>query len=427
VKKLEPKDVFVPGRFPLQTNNVYADRGRPQSDFLKAIERAFVPVVFGSYGVGKSSLSRYCVKSWEAEGKLVYIESLYGKSLADIFTRILEILGYEVTTETTSQRERETGGETGFEVEGGILAWLKASVSGKISRKDKKILGAKKQLVVTSPTDSKVLDLCEDAGLFLMLDETHRASEGLRKDLSAFLKAYANRNHKNFRLAVIGTETDASRLVIRDPGVDRLLQEVPVHPITEAEGRSILFDGMARLGITVPEELGVKVIKSGVGSPFVLQYLSLEMAESALSVGASELTEEMHSNALRTYARAKAQRMIHQYRTAIETTGEKRYRKRVLHAMARAEDDYVTMDQLTASISSELKENVPSTSLSGPLRELKTDKYGKLLTDVDGPSGTARAYNYSAFSDPAMKSIIRMIEELARPGEEVPRDLQQER
>ena len=174
---LQPSDVFVPGKFPLGVSNIYANRGKPQDDFEKAVSRSFVPVVFGSYGVGKSSLSRFCAKPWEASKKLVYIETTYGKSLADILTRILEILGYEVTTETTTQTEREAGAEAGFGLEGGILGYLKASIAGKMSRKRKKALGAKRQLVVKSPTDSKVLDLCEEAGLFLMLDEMHRASE----------------------------------------------------------------------------------------------------------------------------------------------------------------------------------------------------------------------------------------------------------
>ena len=239
------------------------------------------------------------------------------------------------------------------------------------------------------------------------------------------MKAYANRNHRCFKIAIIGTETEANKLIIRDPGVDRLLQEVPVHPITEIEGRSILFDGMSRLGISVPEELGVRVIKSGVGSPFVLQYLALEMAEVARKTGSHELTPDMYTEALKTYAKAKAQRMIHQYRLAIETTGQKRYRKQILHAMAHAEDDYVTMDQLIRSVSKQMGEEVPSTALSGPLRELKTDKYGSVLTDIEGVSSSARAYNYSAFTDPAMKSVIRMIMELARPGEEIPQELQQ--
>jgi hypothetical protein len=125
--------------------------------------------------------------------------SHFPKAKFSILTRILEVLGYEVTTETTTQTEREAGAEAGFGLEGGILGYLKASIAGKISRKRKKALGAKRQLVVKSPTDSKVLDLCEEAGLFLMLDEMHRASDKLREDLSAFLKAYTNRNHKNFR------------------------------------------------------------------------------------------------------------------------------------------------------------------------------------------------------------------------------------
>ncbi len=423
---LKPSDVFVPGKFPLDKYNIFADRGRPQEDFTKAVDRAFVPVVFGSYGVGKSSLARFCAKPWELNRRLAYIETTYGKSLADILTRVLEILGYSVTVETTTLKENELGSEAGFGLEGGVLGYLKARIAGKLSRKRKKAIGAKRELLVRSPTDSKIMELCEEAGLFLMIDEMHRGSERLRVDLSAFLKAYANRNHKRFRIAIIGTETDANKLVLRDPGVDRVLQEVAVHTMKESESRQLIFEGIDRLGLKMPEPLGLRVIRSGVGSPFVLQYLAVEMAERAHQLNLSTLTEDMHTEALKSYAKAKAQRTIHQYRLAIETTGEKRYRKRLLHAMAHVEDDYVTMEQLVEIVSKEMGEAVPSTALSGPLRDLKTEKFGSVLTDIESHGGGGRAYNYSTFADPAMKSIVRMIEELAKPGEDIPRELQQD-
>jgi hypothetical protein len=78
--------------------------------------------------------------------------------------------------------------------------------------------------------------------------------------------------------------------------------------------------------------------------------------------------------------------------------------------MANSEDEYVTMEYLVEQVSNALGENVPSTALSGPLRQLKTDKNGKILRDVENPAGGGRLANYSGFTDPAMKSIIRMVE-----------------
>lgn len=99
---MKPSDVFVPGRFPIEQHNVYADRGEPQRLVDQAWRRGFVPVIYGSYGTGKSSLARFCSKAVEEQGRLVYIESVYGKSLAGIFERVLD----QVTIETTSnQRE----------------------------------------------------------------------------------------------------------------------------------------------------------------------------------------------------------------------------------------------------------------------------------------------------------------------------------
>jgi len=162
-EKLTPSDVFVPGRFPIMDKNVYADRGSTQRDLVLSLSRGFVPIVFGSYGVGKSSLARFCTKSWDQKGKLVYIESVYGKSLVNIFERVLEFLGYEVTIEKHDTDEKESYSDLGFEVAGGILGFLKAKTAGKLGRKRKKALGSKRELLIKSPTDSKILDLgCRD-------------------------------------------------------------------------------------------------------------------------------------------------------------------------------------------------------------------------------------------------------------------------
>jgi len=409
---MHPNEVFVPGKFPIDARNAYADRGEPQASFRQSLDRGFVPVLYGSYGVGKSSLAAVCAKPWRESKRLVYVETVYAKTLADILRQVLEFLGYSVVTETRESDEKEAGSDVGFELGGGIWGALKASISGKLSRKRKKALAQTRVLLVSSPTDSRVMDLCEAKGLLLVLDELHRASPELLRDLAAFLKAYANRNHKQFKIALLGTSADASKLVARDPGVDRCLQEVKLHPLKESEAKSIVTPGMAGLGLRVEGPALDSLVKSSVGSPFIVQFLCLEAAEAAIQRPERLVTAADVKAALARYATAKAPRMIRAYRLAIETVGEKRYRKQVLHAMARVEDEYVTMDQIVRFVSEQLGEAIPSTALSGPLRDLKTPQFGSILSDIPNLSGDARMYNYSCFSDPAMRAVIRFIEEI---------------
>ena len=316
-----------------------------------------------------------------------------------------------MTIETTSATEKESTAEAGFEVSGGILAALRAQLSGKLSRKRKKSVASRRELLIKSPTDSGMLDLCEEAGILLLIDELHRGSNTLREELSAFLKAYANRNTKEFRVGLIGTEDDAGRLVVRDPGIDRLLQEVPVPTISDQEARQIIVPGMEKLSIPMPEEVIARTVRAGVGSPFIVQYLCLEMAEHAAERG-DELAGDDLDRALKAYGSSKAQRLLKQYHRAIETTGPKRYRKQILHAMARIPHEYVTMEELATAVSGQLNEVVPSTTLSGPLRDLKSESYGTVLADVPGFRPETRAFNYSTFADPAMKAVVRLVVEM---------------
>jgi hypothetical protein len=95
--------------------------------------------------------------------------------------------------------------------------------------------------------------------------------------------------------------------------------------------------------------------------------------------------------------------------SAVENKGEKRYRKRILNAMAQCEDEYVTMEQIRATVSAELGEDVPSTALSGPLRELKEPKFGPVLQDVSRPDASGRLANYTVFVDPTLKAFVRLL------------------
>ena len=287
-----------------------------------------------------------------------------------------------------------------------LAAKLKAGITRQRSASEEEV----RELVVRSPTESKLIDICDENSILLLVDELHRASEQFSSDLTAFLKSFANRNCKQFRIALIGTENEASRLVISDPGTDRVLEEISLTTLSESEALEIVTTGFGRLNMLVNDDV-INALKTySVGSPFVLQFLCLEVAEACQTRSENSPTIDDVKTALATYARRKAQRLIREYRATIETVGQKRYRKQVLTAMANSDDEYVTMEYLVEQVSGALGETVPSTALSGPLRQLKTERYGKILRDVENPAGGGRLANYSGFTDPAMKSIIRMVE-----------------
>lgn len=407
---IKPSDVFVPGKFPIEESNVYADRGTPQADVRTALSRAYVPLVFGGYGVGKSSMVVKVAHNFSNTHKIVYVENVYGKSFSAIFERILEELGYEVTVQRTSGTGSMTATNAEGEISGNAFYVLAAKLKTGITRQRRASEEEVRELMVRSPTESKLIDICDENSILLLVDELHRASEQFSNDLTAFLKSYANRNCNEFRIALIGTENEASRLVISDPGTDRVLEEISLTTLSDSEAEDIVTTGFERLGMQVNDEVVNSLKTYSVGSPFVLQFLCLEVAENCQNRSQNVPTIDDVKTALATYARRKAQRLIREYRATIETVGEKRYRKQILTAMANSDDEYVTMEYLVDQVSAALGETVPSTALSGPLRQLKTEKFGKILRDVENPAGGGRLANYSGFTDPAMKSIIRMVE-----------------
>lgn len=404
---LKPNDVFTPGQLPIRPGNVYAPRGDAEADFRKAIRRGLLPLVFGEYGVGKTSMARFAFLDEDKEGRLVNVESVADKSLDEILSRCLEKIGYRIETKRARQQGRSTSHEQGGEAEASS-GFFKAVIASKRTTSATSDESVEEELVVTSPTDSRVVELCEVHRIVLLLDEVHRASPEFADDLTKFLKTYANANCRYFRIALLGTSSDPSRLVRRDPGIDRLVQEIRLKAMSGDEARYVVDKGMNDLRISIAPDVADQLVRISVGSPSILQYLCLEVAESAFDRSPRIATSEDVAAALREFVDKRAARLYAAYMTGIETVGTLRYRKQVLRAMAEAEDEFVTMEEIRNKASTYLGRDVPSTALSGPLRELKEAKYGRLLSDIERPGGDGRVLNYTTFTDPSMKAFIRM-------------------
>lgn len=404
---LTPNDVFTPGKLPIRPTNVYAARGEAETQFRKALQRGMIPVVYGEYGVGKTSMARFVLRDADAAGRLVNVESVADKSLDEVFSRCLEKLGYAVTTKriegAVAARTHEQSGQA--EVNSG---WLKAIVASKRSQTVSTTQQVEEQFVVTSPTDSKLIELCEAAGVVLLLDELHRATTDFASDLSKFLKSYGNASCSRFKVVLLGTSSDASRLVSSDPGIDRLLQEVHLKAMTSSEAEFVVAKGMGDLAIKIEPSTVDRLVRTCVGSPSILQYLALETAEAAFRRDPRVVQAPDVEGALQAFVETKEARLNKSYVAAIESVGELRYRKQILRAMAECEDEYVTMEMIRTRVSEYLGKDIPSTALSGPLRDLKDERFGTVLSDVERPDGSGRLANYTTFKDPALKAFIRL-------------------
>jgi hypothetical protein len=408
-KPLRPTDVFTPNRFPLEENNVYAARADAERNLMQALDRNQIPVIYGEYGVGKTTLVKKFFARDEYEGRFVHLLSPAGKNLDDVAKVVLEALRYSVDISS----EQRTGSTIEASAEAGVFGTLKAKLRGDITESRT----TRRELVVRAPTDQGLLDVMADARVILAMDEMHKASDGFRLQLAEMLKATANLGRGYPKVVVLGTTADASDLVRQDEGIDRLVREVRVEPMTDTEATFVVTDGMAKLGLKVSDERVERIVRTAAGAPALLQEICLDVAERAVDGGASAITDELINESIRTFLLNSQARLTQRYMSAIETFGPKRYRKQVLRAMAESPNDFVTMEELTTSISIYLAETVPATALSGPLQVLKQEDYGEILRDVERPSADgSRVYNLNAFKDPRMKAFIRAMHAVEEQG-----------
>lgn len=394
-----PNEVFTPGEIPLEETNVYVSRSDSEKALKRAIDRNWCPVVFGDYGVGKTTLVLRYFRKAEKEGRLVYFESAADLTMPKVFEAVLEALQYEVTVEeihSTSSSLSSTFGNKILKAEANV-----AASKSKTTR-----------LAVSSPTDKGMLNLIGEARLVLVVDEMHRASDQFRADLTSFIKV-SRVGAKDSTLVLVGTSADPLLLVASDPGIDRFVKDTPVTLMSEPEATKLVTEGFGKLKLTIDKQLIDKTVTIASGAPSILQTLCLDMAEHAVESHRKEVVTADLTEAVKRYLDDNSGRMTRRYFTAIETQGPKRYRKQVLHAVARLERDYATMDDLRREVSAALGEKTPATALSGPLRALKEKEYGSVLQSVERDTG-GEVQNVSSFTDPMMKSFVRFMETLTR-------------
>src|SRR6266516_1018425 len=119
---LQPSDVFTPNQFPVEEYNVYAAREVAERSLRRAVARTEVPVIYGEYGVGKTTLMKRFFLDDERAGRLIHVLTPAGKNMDDVARIILEQLNYSVEVSGESRDRR--GVETSLEAGGGFIPFV---------------------------------------------------------------------------------------------------------------------------------------------------------------------------------------------------------------------------------------------------------------------------------------------------------------
>lgn len=409
--QLTPADVFTPSRAPLREHNVYVTRTDAEHELESAVSQGDTPLIFGEFGVGKTSLALHFFRGSREDRRLVHFTSPADQALDAVFQQALEQIGYTVERGVVEEQATTDG------VEAEIGLWSVFRARSSASSTDSST--ANYELLVQSPTDSAVLDALEDRRLILLIDELHQASVEFRRDLVRLIKTLSDRGASYPVLVLAGTSAQPEMLVQLDPGVDRLVREVPVRPLTTEESGQVVRRGFAKLDIEVSEALLQRLVGTAAGAPSLLHTLCLEAAESARRDLSGMLAAQDVDIAVEKVVQRHYHRLTERYMKATNTTGSKRYREKILRACAESDADFITMEMLVEKVSEYTGENVPRTRLSEPLRHLKSIEYGDILADVPRIDGEGRHYNLTVFKDPSMKAYVRFLMALEDQGQRV--------
>jgi nucleoside-triphosphatase THEP1 len=396
----KPSQVFTPTQLPLERHNAYVHRAEAEEKVERFLNRGQVPVVFGEYGVGKTTVVRKVLRDLGHEKNLIYVPSVAGRTMNDILRVVLERLGYKVDVEEVSTDSRTNTVGAKLVVEGSLGETYGTTRLQKYA--------------VQGPTDEKIGQLLRAAEVTLVVDELHRGSHEFRVDLADFIKTTHGQDSIWPQIVLIGTSVDSASLVANDPGIDRFVKELRVSPMTMPESRALVDAGFSTLGIQVGLGIRDLVTRTAAGAPSLLQSVCLDMAERALKSGRAALDEEDYRVAVKLYLEENGSRLAEAYTASIEHTGPKKYRKQILVAMSLIDDDFFELETIRKRIEERTGFSVEQTALSGPLRHLKEGS-DSILQDVKRRDGD-RVYNVSAFRDPMMKSFIRFMNELEDQG-----------
>ena len=227
-------------------------------------------LLYGDYGVGKTSVWRVLLRDRRFEEALVVPDL----SLPQLFLQILSKYGADLVA---SKLTIETGSKVGGEISG-KLHGIGAKVTSEITSSS----GAEKQPVelprLNIPFLVDKLEGIQKSVDFIVLEEIHRIEQqSAREDLVRLIKALSDRPSISLRLVMVGSGRKESDLLSGEEYAkyqNRLIHSVLVPPLTHEEVKVLLHQREESLGMKFEGKTSDELARISSGYPYVANTLA---------------------------------------------------------------------------------------------------------------------------------------------------------
>lgn len=226
-------------------------------------------LLYGDYGVGKTSVWRVLLRDRRYEEALVVPDL----SLPQLFLQILSKYSADLIA---SKLTIGTGSKVGGEISASLHG-----VGAKTTSEITSTSGREAQPVelprLNIPFLVNKLEEIQKSVDFLVLEEVHRIDQSAREDLVRLIKALSDRPSITLRLVMVGSARKESDLLSGAEYAryqNRLIHSVPVLPLTHAEVKELLRSREQSLGMKFEGKTGDELARISSGYPYVANTLA---------------------------------------------------------------------------------------------------------------------------------------------------------
>lgn len=207
-------------------------------------------------------------------------------------------------------------------------------------------------------------------------------------------------------IGIVGIASSVDDLIGKHPSLERCLKQIEMPRMSKDELRTIIVKGMAKIGITIPEDIKERIVSFSSGFPHFTHLISKYTAKACIQDDEKRITETHFKAALGHALSNISQSIQNAYQKATIASKSRSKFINVIAACALADIDehgtFSTRD-LVEPYYLVTGQEVQASSLSYNIQKLCEEPRGSVLEKIGG----SKNVRYR-FANPLMKVFVKM-------------------
>jgi conflict system STAND superfamily ATPase len=402
-EKLDVLGKYLSPENPIRTAEFLRGRDKDLESLQQELRHfRAIPFIFGSRGVGKTSLARTVAQQvTKSDREHVYVACAPGARMLDILREIgHDLLALTVRIGNVVEIQKKV--ELNLSMNPGIKLSLE---------KKNPELAAFDNANAAVRTLREIDTLLPDAReTVVIIDELEELDSRGRKDL-AFLVKQAGDQELGMRLVLVGIAENVQELIGAHESVPRYIKEVSLEPLQPQVLIDIVREAAARLGISVDAEILNRIAIIGNGYPHFAHLMGKTILIETVVEDSNEVTPETYARGVRRAVSESIQELKISYEAATQRRDD--IYKHLLWALADSDtvdhriDDWIRGYRELSQRSYWTEE--PNSRVRTAITRLNQENYGRIVTNTPIRYGSrALRYRYKRFTNNLMRGHVRL-------------------